>query len=138
MLLQGWQCGYARVSLALGARRKRKMALVHRLVAAAFHVGGSGPEVNHKDGDSTNNTLGNLEWCTRAHNVAHAVANGLNSTRRFPVRGTPLLPGYPPVEFPSQRDAEVHLSPGGKGTGMINRVLNGKAKSAYGYRWVRL
>lgn len=52
--------------------------MVHRLVAAAFIENSlSLPEVNHKDGDKGNNHVGNLEWCTRRQNTAHALAIGL-------------------------------------------------------------
>lgn len=48
----------------------------HRLVAAAF-LGMSSLEVNHKNGDRTDNRLENLEYVTRAENVAHAMRMGL-------------------------------------------------------------
>ena len=46
---------------------------VHRLVAQAFlePIGGK-PYVNHKDGNKSNNSLENLEYCTMAENNAHA------------------------------------------------------------------
>lgn len=51
---------------------------IHRFVANAFisnpnHL----PEVNHKDGNKMNNSVGNLEWVTRSENQRHAVKNGL-------------------------------------------------------------
>lgn len=58
---------------------KRKNATVHRLIATAFIPNPNNfPEINHIDGNKTNNSIENLEWCTRSHNMKHAVANGLH------------------------------------------------------------
>lgn len=46
--------------------------LVHRLVASAFLSNlDDKKEVNHKDGDKSNNKLNNLEWVTRSENQWH-------------------------------------------------------------------
>ena len=63
---------------------KRKIVLIHRLIAQAFIPN---PEkkrcINHKDGVKTNNSLKNLEWCTYKENSVHALATGL----REPTQG---------------------------------------------------
>lgn len=72
--------GYLTVSLFV--RGKSTPTLVHRLVTAAF-LGPrpDGHEVNHRDGDKRNNVVANLEYVTRAQNVRHAFAMGLNQGR---------------------------------------------------------
>lgn len=56
---------------------------VHRMVAAAF-LGKSELQVNHKSGDTTDNSVENLEYVTGQENVRHAWKSGLNS----PVQGS--------------------------------------------------
>ena len=44
---------------------------VHRLVAEAFLGKTQGLEVNHKDGNKSNNNVNNLEWVTASENQKH-------------------------------------------------------------------
>ena len=51
----------------------KKTFLLHRLVATAFLGNEQGlPEVNHKDKDTYNNCVDNLEWVTKQRNVEHS------------------------------------------------------------------
>lgn len=56
-----------------------KTRSVHRIIATVFLTEGVhvGQDVNHKDGDKTNNRLANLEWVDRKGNLNHAVRIGL-------------------------------------------------------------
>jgi hypothetical protein len=60
--------------------KTRKQFLVHRLVAQCFCENKDNkPEVNHIDGDKTNNEAKNLEWVTARENTQHATSLGLRS-----------------------------------------------------------
>lgn len=63
--------GYMRVNLY--KNHKPYNTAVHRLVAFAFapHTKDK-PQVNHKDGNKSNNCIENLEWCTCAENIQHS------------------------------------------------------------------
>lgn len=62
------------LSVKLYKECKQYTYYIHRLVAFAFCDGYvDGMDVNHKDGDKTNNVSCNLEWCTRKENINHAV-----------------------------------------------------------------
>lgn len=68
--------GYLRVHL--NHRGVRKAFRVHRLVAQAFIPNPSNlPQVNHIDGNKSNNKVSNLEWCTNIYNQEHARKTGL-------------------------------------------------------------
>ena len=68
--------GYLQVGMRHGGREKKH--LVHRLVAAAFVPGwADGLQVNHINGEKTDNRACNLEWVTPKRNMAHALEIGL-------------------------------------------------------------
>lgn len=68
--------GYLQVCLS-----NRKTYAIHRIVAICFLPNSDlSLEVNHKDGNKLNNSVSNLEWCTKSDNIAHAVANDLWKT----------------------------------------------------------
>lgn len=68
---------YLRVSLYKD--KKSKYFQVHRLVASAFLENPKDKtQVNHINGDKTNNCVDNLEWCTPSENNQHAYKIGIN------------------------------------------------------------
>ena len=68
--------GYLTVVLQKNATRK--MVLVHRIVAEYFV---SNPlnksQINHINGDKTDNKVENLEWVSHRENLDHAIKNNL-------------------------------------------------------------
>lgn len=71
--------GYQLVMLNASAIAKRELAAIHRLVAAAFICPRptDAHQVNHMDGNKSNNRASNLEWVTPAENIHHACRLGL-------------------------------------------------------------
>lgn len=78
--------GYPKVRIRVD--KKQFNLVVHLYVAKHFVVGyKKGLQVNHIDGDKTNNNSKNLEWVTCKENIRHAWKIGLcdNSWARKPV-----------------------------------------------------
>lgn len=72
--------GYMRVSF------KGKFFYVHRLVAMQYLENIEGfPQVNHKDMDTSNNSVENLEWCSNSYNTLHSIEN--NPDRKYVTSG---------------------------------------------------
>lgn len=70
--------GYLSVQLFKGKRK-----YIHRLVANAFLDNSNGyKEINHKDRNTKNNNVENLEWCTRKYNVNYKDARKRMSETR--------------------------------------------------------
>lgn len=64
--------GYSMVRMA------GKFMAVHRLVAKVFCANDNNfPEVDHIDGDKSNNSSCNLEWVTRGENISRSYKNNL-------------------------------------------------------------
>jgi len=68
--------GYPHVQLYMHQQQDTRR--IHRLVAEAFLPNPRGCEdVNHKNGDKADNSVDNLEWCTRSENHRHAFRTGI-------------------------------------------------------------
>ncbi|MDW4095146.1 NUMOD4 domain-containing protein [Staphylococcus saprophyticus] len=68
--------GYIHVNLWKNGQMKQHR--IHRLIMLTFTNKPQDKNViNHIDGDKTNNTLDNLEWCTARENTIHVYRTGL-------------------------------------------------------------
>ena len=71
--------GYHRVNLYNPITKKQKKFSIHRLVAIHFINGDTSLDVNHIDGNKSNNCVANLEWVTASENNKHAFRTNLRS-----------------------------------------------------------
>ena len=119
--------GYLQVNLYKDGQMKNWK--VHRLVAEAFIPNPHGLEtINHKDGVKTNNTVSNLEWMSRADNVAYSRPQfSKRMVQMFDKSTCELL-----ATFPSTHEAERVT---GINQSNISQCCLGKYKSSGGYIW---
>jgi hypothetical protein len=132
--------GYERIRFTVD--RVKMSARVHRLVAEAFISNPENkPQVNHIDGNKSNNHYSNLEWVTNKENAHHAIKNGLfnntfdavkiaNEAQKKPVVAI-SKDGTSRIEFDSVRAAEKHF-----GTRHISSVLSGKREHTKDHKFV--
>lgn len=105
--------GYLNASLRLDDYVS-KCFYVHRLVALAFLPNPEGKsDVNHKDGDPSNNHVDNLEWATHRENMEHAFAANGNWLAKAPRRKSAYIAtqerGGETLRFESVKAASEHF-----------------------------
>lgn len=91
--------GYGKSYLIVGLCRNGNPTwfYIHRLVAESFIPNPEGKlEVNHKDGNPSNNNIKNLEWVTKSENMLHSFAK-LNRRPSFLGRAGKLHPRSMPI-----------------------------------------
>jgi hypothetical protein len=133
--------GYHRIRVTINGEKQSYK--VHRAVAAAFLPARAGKtQVNHKDGNKSNNAASNLEWVSNAENARHAINSGLwenvfkasqrtNARRMTPVIAKNMANGET-LRFESVSAAERYFH-----SRHISDVLNGKRESAAGHAFYR-
>ena len=127
--------GYLGVGLCKNG--KRKWFSIHRLVAKAFLPNPNNlSQINHKDEDKTNNSVENLEWCTREYNTNYGTRNErivkANTNGKCSKRVLQLsLSGDLIREWPSTRECARN----GFNQGAVAACCRGKLPHYKGYKW---
>jgi hypothetical protein len=119
--------GYLHLSL-------HKSITVHRLVAEVFLSDSCGKEVNHKDGDKTNNAVDNLELVSHSENMIHAVQMGLFKKWVVNIYNDS---GDLIIQVKNFKDAAIWIRENTKyknaTAAVIQSICYGKRQNAYGY-----
>lgn len=123
--------GYLYVNLC--KNKKTKIIQVHKLIAITFLKNSNNYLcINHIDGNKTNNSVYNLEYCTYSHNEKEAYKLGLKKT--IPTAQYDTNDNLIQI-YKSRVEAE-------KATGInassIWAVCKGQRKTAGGYKWKRI
>ena len=80
LLLRLKKNGYLQVALYVDSSYTHKS--IHRLVMETFYGKERREQINHIDGDKTNNSTENLEWCSASYNISHSWAIGHRSNKQ--------------------------------------------------------
>ncbi len=111
---------------------KSKQYKIHRLMAIAFIPNPDRKlQVNHKDGNRSNNLLSNLEWVTHSENVRHGFLMGRKLYNSKPVNQYSKSLEFI-RQFESRGKAASEI---GTSTSLINSCICGRIKSAGGFVW---
>lgn len=123
--------GYRRVKL--NTNRGRVSLSVHRLVASTFFdYDITYSEINHFDGDKSNNAIWNLEICNRSENMLHAFKNNLAKPVHKPFR---VKINELDLIFESTGQVDRYL---GVSSGSVSKTLRGLQPTCKGFTFSKV
>lgn len=116
----------------------KKTYNVHRLVAQAFLPNPDNLQcINHRDENTLNNMVDNLEWCTHKYNVNYGTCierrskKCINGKRARKINQLTLDREFI-REWASAREVQRQL---GFSQAHISKCCNGKYRQSYGFIW---
>lgn len=114
-----------------------KCPKIHRLVALAFVPNPKNkPQVNHIDGNKTNNHYSNLQWVTNEENRTHAIKTGLKNEIHYGIAQYDLNGNLLNVfKTATEALASLGIANPRNRAGEVGRVIRGKRKTAFGFIW---
>ncbi len=125
---------------------RNNIVKIHRAISIAFIPNPiNKPQINHKNGIKSDNSITNLEWCTASENTIHSIHVLGNTPDRSGIKyvkgkenkfSKPLLQytndGKFINEFSCQREAAEFT---GLTQGGISMAVNNKRATSGGYKW---
>lgn len=131
--------GYRKILFTVNSKWYNRY--IHRLVAEHFlDDWDASLQVNHIDGDKTNNCFSNLEMVTPAQNIKHAHVSGIGGAHHLHHKGgNPARPveqytldGEFVAKYQSTFQAQKAT---GVSSGNLSHVASGTRKTAGGFLW---
>lgn len=149
------ESGYVEVLLV--KNKEMRYRRVHQLVAEAFIPNPDGkPQIDHIDGDRSNNRVENLRWCTQVENMNNPITLRRKAVSQvepakekwrigcFDMVKKPILQYSLEGELISEWESSAAAARAilgdtkekGRSAGRITRCCRGEARRAHGYIWV--
>lgn len=130
--------GYCVVGFCVNG--KSKTLKLHRIISHSFIPNPDNkPQVNHKDGIKTNNSIENLEWCTNKENIRHSFDKLNKYEKGYKIGNLNPVPvlqytvdGKFVKEYKTRAEAARVI---GKNQSDICKSVKSETKTVGGFRW---
>jgi len=131
MVIKSDKNGYCHLTLC--KNNKRKTYWLHRIVLKNFVNNLNNlPQINHINGNKSDNRVENLEWCTSKHNYHESVRIGIRNVKpRKPYKNSKKLAQIKDNQIVKIFDSRAIAI---KELGILT-INVGSPKRCYGYHW---